>query len=53
MPSPVLAISVLVEFELEADRRTVVQVDFVSISVASGQVAGGKIKLPSRRSRAA
>jgi len=47
MPSP-LVIAVLVESELEADRRTVVQVDGVSVSVASGQVAGGQNELPAR-----
>ena len=46
---PFWVISVLVESELEADRRAIVQVDFVAISVASGQVAGGKVKLPSGR----
>lgn len=51
MPSPFAGNLLLVEPELERNRRTVVQINGVSVSVTRDQVAGGHNELPARRAR--
>ena len=45
---PLFAVALLVEFELERYRCSVIQVDGVSVSVTGSQVTGGQNELPSR-----